>query len=402
MKNEKVLVGILAAVQFAHILDFVIMMPLGPILMRNFSITPAEFGLLVSSYNFSAALMSFVTGLIADRFDRKNFLLVSFIGFILGTYLCSVSDSFTFFILARIIAGAFGGIINSVIYSICTDLIPTDRRGAALGTIMMSFSIASVIGVPIGLWFATTYSWKAPFVFIAILSVIIWALVLYIVPNVREHIQKDASPKELLSSYWKVIKNPEYLTGFFFIILLSMSVFVMIPFIATYNVHNVGILETELSYVYLVGGFFTMFTSRIIGKLTDRFSSKKVFFVLGPLSFIPILLYTNLPPSPLWKVLVYSTFFMTIVSGRMVACMKMITMIPSTQERGAFMSVQNSFRSLGTATAAFLGGIMVTQASDGKLIGYNRTGFFAIILTSICLYLAYIIDKRLAIRKTST
>ncbi|WP_375438196.1 MFS transporter [uncultured Hymenobacter sp.] len=132
MKNEKLLLALLAAVQFTNILDFVIMMPLGPQLMPALGIVPRQFGLVISAYTFSAG----ATGLAAaflDRFNRKTALLALYLGFGLGTVACALAPTYHWLVAARALTGAFGGVLGSLVLAIVGDAVPESRRGQAIG-----------------------------------------------------------------------------------------------------------------------------------------------------------------------------------------------------------------------------------------------------------------------------
>src|SRR5690606_38138915 len=204
LKKERWYVLILAAIQFAHILDFVIMMPLGPNFMRVFGISPIEFSTLVSAYTFSAGIVGFFGALYADHFDRKKFLLFNFTGFIIGTFMCALSHNFTTLLLARILAGAFGGILNACVFSLVSDLIPFERRGGAMGVVMSAFSISSVLGVPIGLSIANTFNWQATFYFICGLGGLFWALAFFVLPPVKIE-SEPRKFKENIQNFMKIL-----------------------------------------------------------------------------------------------------------------------------------------------------------------------------------------------------
>ncbi|MCB9095887.1 MAG: MFS transporter [Halobacteriovoraceae bacterium] len=395
LRLEKRYVFILAVVQFCHILDFVIMMPLGPIFMREFSITPTQFGLLVSAYNLSAAPFSLLMGIVSDRFDRKKFLLINFIGFIVSTVVCGLANNFSTLLVARVLAGAFGGILGATVLAILTDLIPDIRRGSATGTIMTSFSFASVLGVPIGLMIATTWAWKYSFWGIGLVSIVTWFLFLKMIPSMKPKEIASGTYAKIIANYAKVAVNPNYMMAFFLIVLVSFASFLIIPFISPYSVLNIGITEQDLKFIYLVGGFFTIFSAKAIGRLCDKWGVLKSFYFIGTLSMIPVLVYTNLGPSSVAVTVIVTTFFMMLVSGRFVPCVTMATKIPSPGERGAFMSFLNATRALSTAAAAYVGGLIVVENSSGQLEHYNYVGYLSVFMVLMAFIVAIKVYKNL-------
>lgn len=379
LKLEKLFVLILASIQFSHIVDFVVLMPLGPMLMREFSIGPMQFGALVSSYNMSAAVTGFCYGLIADRYGRKKILLINFIGFILGTLMCSFADSYEFLLTARIIAGGFGGTLTAVVYAMVTDLIPFQRRGKAMSAVMSAFSIASVIGVPLGLWIAETYSWRSTFIFIVGISMISLSISLFVFPKLDEHVHQS-SPLEVLKRLYSIVFRWDYLKSYGVIFANAIALFSIIPYLSPYAVKNIGILETDLKYMYLVGGFFTVITARIIGKFTDHKNPFSVFTIIALISIIPMYIYTNADSLDLITFITMSTFFMVFVSGRAIPLMTLVSETPDLKDRGTFMGLINSVRSLGSAIATFYAGIIITESTD-KLENFQYVGYSSILIS---------------------
>jgi DHA1 family inner membrane transport protein len=393
LKRERYIVTLLALVQIVHILDFVIMMPLGPVFMRDFGISSAEFGQLVSAYNFSAAISAFLFTLVADSMERRFSLVIFLLGFIIGTLLCSVATSYGFMMTARITAGFFGGTLNAIVLAIVADIIPYQRRGNAMGIIMSSFSIASVAGVPIGLAIADFSSWNYTFGFIALISIIIYIPCFKIIPIIKPHNGKRKA-WEILYGFGRILTRSRYVWGYVSVMMISFSSFIIIPYISPYLVHNVGLLESELKYVYLVGGAFTIISARIIGKMTDRYSAQSVFWSLAILSLIPITIFTNFGAHSLVPTIALTTFFMMILSGRFIPLMTMVSELPECKnERGGFMSLQNSLRSLSTAMAALVGGYILVDSPSGTLFHMDRVGYVSISLTLLtCLIVLKIVQ----------
>lgn len=396
--REKLYVYLLAAVQFSHIVDFVVMMPLGPTFMKEFNISPQEFGGIVAAYNFSAAIFGLLNSIIADKFDRKKALIVCFLGFILGTFYCGVANDYFHLMAGRIIAGAFGGMLNSIVLAIVSDIIPFQRRGNAMGIIMSSFSVASIIGVPLSLAIADATNWHNTFYFICLFSFVILAIMTWIIPNVDKHLaQNKTTPIETLKKFGSILKDKNYLLGHSYIFMIGFSAFILIPFISPFLVKNVGLLTTDLKLQYMVGGIFTIITANIIGKMTDKMGALKMFTLMAILSFVPILLLTHLGPSPLWIILVVSSLFMGIVSGRFIPCMTMVSQLPRENDRGSFMGLSVAIRSLSTALATYIAGIILTETADGKLEHYDTNGYIAIGLTMIAMFIAFKVSKTLKV-----
>ena len=376
-------------------------MPLGPMLMRKLSIDPLQFGSLVSSYNISAAIAGVVYGLFADRFDRKKMLILNFVGFIIGTIFCGLSTNYESLLAARIIAGAFGGTLTSVVMAMVTDLIPFQRRGQAMGTVMSSFSIASVIGVPLGLLIAERFDWHYTFYFIALFGVFSLVLSSFIFPSLSSHIQ-PTNALENLKRLFSLFFKKDYLKSYSLVFFNVFTIFTMIPYLSPYAVKNIGILETELKYMYLVGGLFTVITARIIGKLTDKKGAFNIMAGLIILSVFPIYLYSHAKIMPLYLFIAMATFFMTVVSGRMIPLMTMLSEIADSKDRGTFMGLLNALRGLGSALATLFAGFFIIENSNGKLEGFDTIGIISISVSLILIFGVHHVYKILLRIKSET
>jgi DHA1 family inner membrane transport protein len=389
MNQENRLLLVLAAIQFTHIMDFMIMMPLGPQLMRMFDISPQEFSFLVSSYTFTAGAVSILAALVMDKFDRRSLLSIAYIGFTVGTIACAFAESYWVLLLTRSLTGAFGGILGALVFAIIGDAIPLERRATAVGKLMASFSLASVIGVPSGLFIATKFSWHAPFLALGAMGVIITVFIFLWVPRMRSHLSTGmGTGKQVFQVFIDISKNPNQLLALLLMICLMLGQFTIIPFISPYMVSNVGFTEAQLTYIYLVGGALTIFTSPLVGKLADRFGRLKVFSVSVILSLIPLLLITHMPPTPIYLVLMVSAIFFVLIGGRMIPAMTMITAAVQSRQRGGFMSVNSAVQQIASGFASFLAGLIVIKTADGQLANYHYVGYIAVFFSLITLFIA--------------
>ncbi len=397
MKYERRLILLLAATQFSHILDFVIMMPLGPQLMRAFSINTSQFALLVSSYTFASAIIGFSGALFVDLFDRKRVLLFGFVGFIIGTLLCSRAHSYEMLLMGRIVAGSFGGLLNGTVFTIIGDVIPEKRRGKATGAVMAAFSVASVVGVPIGLYFAEIWDWSSPFLMLVIWALFVLAGIAKFVHPIKGHLDDGGNKfhfKKDLKNFMAVMTDANHLKAFALSMSVTFAAFSIIPFISPYLVYNVGLPESKLPLVYLCGGSVTFFTSRYIGHLADTFGRFRVFMVLALASVVPILALTNLSPVGVPLILVVTTLFMVLVSGRFVPAMALVTSSALPGKRGSFMGAYNAVQHLSTGIASIVGGALIVTLPNETLSGYNKNGYLSVFFTILSVYLARKIKAR--------
>lgn len=383
-RSEWLVLLALAAIQFTHVVDFMIVMPLGPELKEALHLNPRQFSLIVAVYGFSASLAGLLASQFMDRYDRKTSVLWLYAGFTLGTLLCALAPNYELLVAARAVAGGFGGVVGAGILTIIGDAFPDIRRGRAMGVVMSAFSAASIVGVPAGLYLAGWLGWRAPFGVLAGLGVIVLAGVYLILPPMRGHLGRT-SPST--ATPWAVLVRPAHVRAYLLMTALILSSFMIVPFFAEYLVSNVGLSKSQLPYVYLCGGLATLFTMTWFGRLADRLGKLPVFRVLALLTLIPMGIVTNLPAVPLLAVLAVSTLYMVITSGRMVPAMALITASAEPRYRGSFLSVNGSVQTMAMGLASTLAGRLLGQTEDGQLTGFPVVGALGMVavLTSIWL-----------------
>ena len=378
---------VLAGVQISHILDFMILMPLGPQFMRMLAIGPTQFGFLVSVYTFSAAAVGFAAAFFIDRFDRKKSLLILYACFGATTLLAASSDSYAMLLVARALAGAFGGVLSAIVFAIVGDLIPDQRRGAALGVVMSAFSIAATVGVPISLYLATQFTWRAPYFFLAALCLAIWSGALWLLPPMRGHL-RAARERHPLAQALAVFREPNLRRAFLFSAMLFFSGFAVIPFISPYMVANVGVTEPQLPLLYLVGGILTLIMVRLVGRLTDLHGKQRMFTVVACASALAILTLTHLPRVPIYAAIAASAFMMCMMSGRFVPAMALLTSSVAPRLRGSFMSFNSSVQQFASGTASFGASLLIGSNAAGELTHYGTVGILAAVATLASIWLA--------------
>ncbi|MEA9566921.1 MFS transporter [Polynucleobacter sp. AP-Nickl1-40-C4] len=380
-QQERFFLLALAGIQFTHILDFMIMMPLGPQFITALSINTHQFGLLLSSYTFAAAIAGVFATYYIDRFERRQLLLGLYVCFIIATVVCGFAPNYHALFIARACAGAFGGILGSLVQTIVADAIPFERRGKALGTVMAAFSVSTVAGVPLSLFLAnhiTSLGWRAPFMFIGLISTLILYLAYRNIPKISGHLHHVHEGSRFQQIY-DVFVAHRHLRAFLFVGLIMLTGFTVIPYIALYLTANVGIENSYISLIYLCGGLATLMSSRFIGHMADKYGKVKVFRILAIISLIPILVTTNLIPVPLWVVLVNQTAFFVLISGRMIPAMAIVSQMVEPKIRGTFMSLIGSVQMLASGIASVVAGLVVTITTNGRMEHYNLVGYGAAI-----------------------
>ncbi len=375
-QRERYLLLTLAGIQFSHVLDFMIMMPLGPILIAEFGITTHEFGLLVASYSFSAAASGLLAATFVDRFERRRLLLSMFALFGLATLACGLAPGYATLLIARGLAGAFGGVMGALVQTMIGDVIPFERRARAGSMVSAAFSVSTVAGVPLSLWLANHFQWRAPFVFIAVLVALFILTGLRVLPEMRRHIAgKQAHP---FAAMFIVLRDANHLRALLFSALIIFSGFTVIPYITLYSVHNVGISLHDIPLVYLAGGAATLVTARLIGYWADLRGKIEVYRLIATAALLPLLVVTHIGVVPLWLWLVCTTSFFVLVSGRMIPAMAIITSAAQPGLRGTFMSLNATTQALAMGLASTLAGFIISQDNAGHIADYGTVGYVAV------------------------
>lgn len=394
-RNEVILVALMALLNFTHILDFMIMMPLGNILMPKWNLTTSEFSIIVSSYSLAAFFSSFCAIFFADKFDRKKLLLFGYSGFLIGTFACAFAFGTYSMILARTFTGLFGGLISAQILSIIADVIPYERRGRAMGLLMGGFALASVIGVPFGLFLANKYDWHYPFLVVATFGVLLLPFLFRFVPNVNAHLANPVKLKERIANFYDIFSNPTQITALGFSFLLITGHFIIVPLINPYLVYNVGVPQEYTPLIYLVGGICSLISAQIIGKLADSYGKRTVFVWAAVISTFFVVLITNMPHWQLFIVLGIFGFWFSSSTGRTVPGQAMITQAVTSETRGSFMSLNSCVQSLGTGFASLMSGWITYSDAKFAIHNYNYLGYISISLILLCVLLSYQLERKL-------
>lgn len=386
---QKFIIVLLALLQFTVVLDFMILSPLGDIVMKDLLITPAQFGIVVSAYAFSAGASGILAAGFADKYDRKKLLLFFYGGFVLGTLLCGLSNSYWTLLIARIVTGIFGGVISSVAMAIISDLFSIQQRGRVMGSVQMAFAGSQVLGIPIGLFIATSYDWHATFMMIVGLAIIMGIIIIIKMKPVNDHLQLQTSNNAFLH-LWSTVKNRSYRIGFTATAFLSIGGFMLMPFGSAFMVNNIHIEQEQIPLIFMFTGIASILIMPIIGKLSDTVDKFKLFAFSSIWSIIMVLVYTNLVPVPLWIVIIVNMLLFMGIMGRMVPSTALSTAVPDMKDRGAFMSINNSMQQVAGGIAAVIAGLIITQETKtSPLENYNILGYVTSVISIICAYFMY-------------
>jgi predicted MFS family arabinose efflux permease len=389
---EKFIIAILTILQFTIILDFMVLSPLGAILMPTLQITPSQFGMVVSAYAISAGLSGFMAAGFADKFDRKKLLLFFYAGFLIGTFLCGIAPNYTFLLAARIVTGIFGGVIGSISFAIVTDLFKIEVRGRVMGFLQMAFAGSQVLGLPIGLYLANTLGWHSPFLMIVAVSVIVGIVIVIYMKPIDKHLHLQTKANAIVH-FVTTISKPDYLKAFTATVLLATGGFMLMPFASAFSVNNLGISLDKLPFLYMVTGICSMAAGPLIGKLADTQGKFSVFLFGTILTIVIVLIYCNLGITPLWGVMIISILMFVGVSSRMISSQALLSAVPAPQDRGAFMGINSSIQQISGGVATFVAGLIVVQTPDGKLAHYDLLGYVVVGAMLVTVILIYLLDQ---------
>ncbi len=385
---QKFAVAMLAFLQFTIVLDFMVLSPLGAILMPSLHIEPSQFSLVVSAYAFAAAVSGILAAGFADRYDRKKFLLFFYGGFLLGTVFCGLAPNYPALLAARIVTGLFGGVVGAAAFAIVTDVFPLAMRGRVMGLIMTAFGASQVLGIPIGIWLATHLGWHAPFLMIAGIGLAVGGLIVMRMRPVDTHLQQTRN-QDPVRHLWKTATSSRYLVGFGATMLLATGGFMLMPFASAFTVNNQHIALEQLPVLYVITGVCSMILGPLIGRLSDRFGKYATFCVASAIVIGIVLYYTGMENAPFWKMILISVVMFACVTGRMTSAGALTSAIPAPQDRGAYMSISSSLQQLAGAVAAFLAGLLVNQGASGRMEHYPRIGVAVSLATLVTMALMY-------------
>lgn len=393
-RYQRFVVALLAFLQFTVVLDFMILSPLGAILMDELGITTAQFGRVVSAYAFSAGVSGLLAAGFADRFDRKKLLLFFYVGFVFGTLLCGVAPSYTFLLGARIVTGIFGGVIASISFAIVADLFPLSMRGRVMGLVQSSFAASQILGIPIGLFLATRLGWHAPFLMIVAVGIVAGIAIVVWLRPITLHLTAGSEKKSPVEHLLRTATRPRYLAGFSATILLAIGGFMLMPFGSTFLVQNLGVAVERLPMVYVITGAAAMVSGPLLGRVSDSFGKYRTFVLGSIVTAIMVAWYTRLTSASLGFVIALNVLLFVGISARMVSSFALTSALPDLHDRGAYMAISSSLQQLSGGLASFAAGLVVHQATPtSPLEGYPTLGTIVVVALAITLLLMFNVNR---------
>lgn len=391
--KEKTVILILALTQFTVILDFMVMSPLGDMLMKSMSLQPRQFGIAVSGYAFSAGISGLLTAGFADKFDRKKLLLFFYTGFILGTVLCGMAHTYPLLVAARIITGLFGGVIGSIGMAIITDLFTLQQRGRVMSYVQMGLGASQVLGIPISLYIANHWGWQSPFLMVAGLAVLVACISMLKLPAVNAHLALQRT-NSAVKHLFNTIEKKDYRIAFMATAILSIGGFMMMPFGSAYAINNLHVTNEQLPLLFMISGVSTFIIMPLTGKLADKMDKYKLFVIATIWMIGVVVIYTHLTPIPFPYIVGFNILMTMGIMSRMIPSMTLLSGVPKMADRGAFMSVNSSLQQIaGGIAAAFAGMVVVQNTKTSPLQHYDTLGFIIAGICIVSIWLMYRVNR---------
>jgi predicted MFS family arabinose efflux permease len=391
-KSEQRIVLLIAAIQFVNILEFMIVLPLGPDFARDLDIPLSDLGFIGGSYTFAASVAGFIGSLIMDRYNRQKAMIVALTGLTISTIAAGLSTSFPIMMLARVMAGLCGGPATSLSLAVVADLVPPERRGRAMGMVFASFSVASIIGVPASLEIASATSWRWSFFAISILAMIAIMMTIKWLPSFKPEFTRQSLAAEIKTS-GKLLLNPDVALSMVTMTAMMGALFMIIPNIASYILYNLDYPREHLGRLYLVGGIFSFFGMTQIGKLVDKIGSAHIATAATIIFSLTIYLGFGLE-TPVIPVMLIFILFMSGSSIRGVSYNTLSSKVPPANQRGRFMSMQSAIQHMASASGAFIAAKLLTANEDHSLSGMYQVAMIAFSLSLTLPPLIYILEAR--------
>ncbi len=396
--SERRVVFLVGAVQFINVLDFTMVMPLGPDFARALHIPMSELGKIIAGYGQAAAISGFVGSFFLDRFDRRKALAVAMLGLVCGTLAGGLARDLGALTLARVIAGTFGGPATSIAYAIIADVIPPERRGKAMGAVMGAFSVAQVLGVPAALLVSERFGWSMPFFAVATLGGAVALAAIFLLPSLTLH-RTRATAGEPVASLGELVSRPTVLLSYTMTATLMTAGFLVIPNVPAYLQANLGYPRAQYQWLLAVGGVASFVTLRLAGRLTDAWGSFRTGTLGVASSLVVMWIYFVHPPAHTPVMLLYVAFMVTL-GARNVAYNALTTKVPRAHERARFLSLQSTVYHATSGMASWLSTSFLRQLPDGRLEGIPNLALVSMALGATLPLLLYVVEARVAAEAT--
>ncbi len=396
LRAERGVIAVVGAVQFVNILDFMMVMPLGPDFARDLHVPTSTLGLIGGSYTAAAAVAGLLGLFFLDRFGRRRALVLAIAGLSFGTLMGAFATDLPTLLMARILAGIFGGPATSLALAIVTDVVPAHRRGRAMGAVMGAFSAASVLGLPLGLELARLSSWRSPFFVVAGLSVVVTVLARVLLPRLDGHLAHGASSVVTVARLRSLVSRAEVRLAWMLVAVTNFASFLFVPNLSALLQQNLGYPRADLGTLYLVGGGISFFTMRVAGRLVDRFGSARLITVCVVV-VSAVIAQAGIVQSTVVPLLLLFTLFMVFQSGRNVSLTTLTSKVPRADERAGYQSLQSAVQHAAAAAGAISSSAMLTDRG-GHLDGMPALAMVSVVIGLMGVPVALALERRLRTR----
>jgi predicted MFS family arabinose efflux permease len=387
-KRGLLLIAILAALQFIFAIDYILVLPLGPKIMASLKIGTIEYGLLISVYTISAAIMGFLSSFFIDSYPRKNILIIALLLFMLGNVCFVLSNSFLWIICSRILTGAFGGILSSLVMIYLGDLFPKTKLGRNTSTIMISNAMAAILGIPVALFITETYSWQFPFAGMLLINALVLILCIIYIPNISAPIKKKARKK-----LWHFVNNPKFLWPILFMSMLTFAGgATILPYLSTFVMTNLNFTNADVSFIFFCGGIAALLVNLFIGFFIDQYGRQNTFLLINFISIIPIILLTLSPFDDKVIVLFITTFFFGTSTARNVSGVAYLNSLMPHENRGRYVTINNSIQLMASSIATMVSGWLL-YTENHLIVNFDLLGIIAICATITCIFSAFVLEE---------
>ncbi len=390
-RYQVLMIVLLSLMQFTVVLDFMVLNPLGEILLHDF--TTQQFGFVVAAYPFSACISAIVAAGFADKFDRKKMLMLFYTGFILGTYFCALANDYPTLLAARIVTGLFGGVISSIGMAIIVDLFRPETRGRVMGYTQMALALSQILGVPIGWELAIRFNWHFPFWMIAAFGTLLGAAIGYYMQPITGHLGKNTE-KNAFRHLSSTVKNPRYRLAFLTTVLIATGGYMLMPFGNAFSQHNMGIAKHDVTLLFMASGLANLIASPLIGRLSDKAGRANVFYAASTVTLIMVIIYTNRGLTPFYLAMLINVVMMVAVFARIIPMQATMTSLPTLQDRGSFMSVNAAVQQLSGGIAAVAASRIVHSTETGYLEHYPVLGYVIAVALTVTMIMMYFLNRQ--------
>ena len=346
--NHKALMRIaivMAFIQFTNALEYMMFNPVFAFMAADFTVPVSYSGYVSGMYTTGAVISGVVAFYWISRFNQKRFLITNIALLGLLTLLTTFTSSFSLLLTLRFCAGLVGGTTMGVGMSILINHAPTDLRGKMLATVIASFSMVSIVGMPTILFLCTHYGWHVSLWLISTLCLLALPLIISVIPP-------DTAPSETSHT---LPLDADTLLFASSNALVQFSPMLIIPVLVPLMTLQLGADRDMLPWLFFGGGVAGFLATKITGMLTTHFSAlalaigSTLVFMLSLL--IPFLGYPHAP--------IFMTLFLAASYSRLVSSSAVSIQFPDNSQRAGFSSLQTSIMYLITTVAFFLSALLL-------------------------------------------